>query len=200
MAFGKMRLGHVWGKAHGPRSNQVAGFPLRDCPFSRLLRSADSPLLAQLTMPPLLNSLPVVDTPLAMAEHYRAKASECERKAEQARDPDIKLWLKAVAGEWRKQASHQIETLPDFGCLPTSYDDVPPMGKAGSLKFTLRDMSNDAPGNSPSRRSAGCPGGSAKDPSLRRLTDGCVEFEFRYRPSKRRWIRMGPSGAVERGP
>jgi len=56
-------------------------------------------------MPPLLNSLPVVDTPLTMAEHYRAKALECERKAEQARDPDIKLWLKEVAGEWRKQAS-----------------------------------------------------------------------------------------------
>jgi hypothetical protein len=56
-------------------------------------------------MPPLLNSPPVEDTPLTMAEHYRAKALECERKAEQARDPDIKLWLKEVAGEWRKQAS-----------------------------------------------------------------------------------------------
>jgi hypothetical protein len=52
--------------------------------------------------------MPVPEEALTMAAHYRAKAEECERKAQQASDPDIKLWFEEVAGEWRKLADGSI--------------------------------------------------------------------------------------------
>jgi hypothetical protein len=40
------------------------------------------------------------------AEEYRAKARECEERAEQTRDPFIKQQLLDIAQKWRTMAAH----------------------------------------------------------------------------------------------
>jgi hypothetical protein len=40
------------------------------------------------------------------AEEYRAKALECEERAEQTRDPFIKQQLIEIAEKWRHMAAH----------------------------------------------------------------------------------------------
>ena len=40
------------------------------------------------------------------AEEYRAKALECEERAERTRDPFIKQQLIEVAEKWRHMAAH----------------------------------------------------------------------------------------------
>ena len=40
------------------------------------------------------------------AEEYRAKALECEERAEQTRDPYIKQRLIEIAEKWRHMAAH----------------------------------------------------------------------------------------------
>ena len=39
-------------------------------------------------------------------EEYRAKARECEERAEQTRDPFIKKELLEIAQKWRRMAAH----------------------------------------------------------------------------------------------
>jgi hypothetical protein len=39
-------------------------------------------------------------------EEYRAKARECEERAEQTRDPFIKKELLEIAQKWRGMAAH----------------------------------------------------------------------------------------------
>jgi hypothetical protein len=43
---------------------------------------------------------------LATAEEYRAKAHECEERAEQTRDSFIKQQLLDIAQKWRTMADH----------------------------------------------------------------------------------------------
>jgi hypothetical protein len=40
------------------------------------------------------------------AEEYRAKALECEERAEQTRDPFVKQQLIEIAEKWRHMAAH----------------------------------------------------------------------------------------------
>jgi hypothetical protein len=40
------------------------------------------------------------------AEEYRAKARECEERAEQTRDSSIKQRLIEIAQKWRRMADH----------------------------------------------------------------------------------------------
>jgi hypothetical protein len=40
------------------------------------------------------------------AEEYRAKALECEERAEQTRDPFVKQQLIEIAEKWRHMATH----------------------------------------------------------------------------------------------
>jgi len=40
------------------------------------------------------------------ADEYRAKARECEERAEQTRDPFIKQQLLDIAEKWRTMAAH----------------------------------------------------------------------------------------------
>jgi hypothetical protein len=42
-----------------------------------------------------------------MAEEYRAKARECEERAEQSRDAFIKQQLFEIAQKWRIMAGHE---------------------------------------------------------------------------------------------
>jgi len=44
------------------------------------------------------------------AEEYRAKAAECDQRAESSRDPDIKDALKDLARQWRELAAHADRT------------------------------------------------------------------------------------------
>ena len=41
------------------------------------------------------------------AETYRAKARECEERADQSRDPFIKQQLIEIAQKWRTMADHE---------------------------------------------------------------------------------------------
>jgi hypothetical protein len=41
------------------------------------------------------------------AEEYRAKARECDERAEQTRDPFIKQQLIDIAKTWRAMAAHE---------------------------------------------------------------------------------------------
>jgi hypothetical protein len=41
------------------------------------------------------------------AEEYRAKARECEERAEQTRDPFIKQQLMEIAQKWRTMAAYE---------------------------------------------------------------------------------------------
>jgi hypothetical protein len=43
------------------------------------------------------------------AEEYRAKALECEARAEQTRDPFIKQQMIDIAEKWRHMAAHEEE-------------------------------------------------------------------------------------------
>jgi hypothetical protein len=43
---------------------------------------------------------------MSKAEEYRAKALECEERAEQTRDPYIKQRLIEIAERWRHMAAH----------------------------------------------------------------------------------------------
>ena len=49
------------------------------------------------------------DCPVAKskAEEYRAKARECEKHAEAARDPDLKQQMLEVAEKWRTMAAFE---------------------------------------------------------------------------------------------
>jgi len=41
---------------------------------------------------------------MANLEQFRARAEECEAKAETARDPDVRRWYRNMAAQWRKLA------------------------------------------------------------------------------------------------
>jgi hypothetical protein len=41
------------------------------------------------------------------ADEYRAKARECEERAEQVRDPFIKQQLEEIAQKWRTMAAYE---------------------------------------------------------------------------------------------
>ena len=43
---------------------------------------------------------------MATAEEYRAKAHECEERADQTRDSFIKQQLLDIAQKWRQMADH----------------------------------------------------------------------------------------------
>jgi len=42
-------------------------------------------------------------------EQFRARAEECEAKAETAHDPDVRRWYRNVAAQWRKLARQHAE-------------------------------------------------------------------------------------------
>jgi hypothetical protein len=43
----------------------------------------------------------------AKAEEYRAKARECEERAQATRDPHIKQQLLEIAAKWRSMAAYE---------------------------------------------------------------------------------------------
>jgi hypothetical protein len=43
------------------------------------------------------------------AEEYRAKALDCEKRAEQTHDPFIKQQMTEIAQKWRTMATHEDE-------------------------------------------------------------------------------------------
>ena len=49
------------------------------------------------------------DRPMAKskADEYRAKARECEKHAEEARDPDLKQQMLDIAEKWRTMAAFE---------------------------------------------------------------------------------------------
>jgi len=42
-------------------------------------------------------------------EQFRARAEECEAKAQTAHDPDVRRWYRNMAAQWRKLAQQQAE-------------------------------------------------------------------------------------------
>jgi len=42
-------------------------------------------------------------------EQLRARAEECEAKAQTAHDPDVRRWYRNMAAQWRKLAQQQAE-------------------------------------------------------------------------------------------
>jgi len=46
---------------------------------------------------------------MANPEQLRARAEECEAKAETAYDPEVRRWYRNIAAQWRKLAQQQAE-------------------------------------------------------------------------------------------
>ena len=42
-------------------------------------------------------------------EQFRARAEECEAKAERARDPEVRRWYRDLAAQWRRMAPQHAE-------------------------------------------------------------------------------------------
>jgi len=67
---------------------------------------------------------------MANLEQFRARAEECEAKAETAHDPDVRRWYRNMAAQWRKLTQQHEEITVGIRLGPRLERDQQPRRSA----------------------------------------------------------------------